>query len=263
MGYATPADVPVTDDYAAHLARDSAEPGTDYATPYGTDLRMAGAGVVSVVDHSPSGGEGRRVSVDLDDGRRVSYIHLSVIVAVLGQRVGRDQRGLIWSGGSGWGENDYYDPHVHVSLWERPGLPYAETVDFEHHTGGDTPPPAITQRNEDEMYLVWYGDTIPEQGWLMTSTAQVGVRSERDYGLLKRVIDSDQSAATPAHFNYAERDIINGYLRELATTTAHNGPPTGGTPDTASLVIPAWVGGIFLGLIGVVELVRFIVDLAT
>lgn len=154
-GYATPADVWISATWQSHKNRNppSAEPGTDYATAYGTDLRMAGAGVISVVDTSPGGGEGRRVSVDLDDGRRVSYLHLSKISCWVGQRVGRGSTGLIWSGASGQGQEWYYGPHVHVSLWERPGMSYASTIDFENYVGDPTPIPAPVPIpiDEDEM----------------------------------------------------------------------------------------------------------------
>ena len=54
-----------------------------------------------------------------------------------GQRVSRGQ-GIAVSGASGYGDNWYYGPHVHVSLWERPGMPFNQTIDFMNCVGGGT-----------------------------------------------------------------------------------------------------------------------------
>lgn len=151
--YLVPASVAVSSSWQDHRDRTppSAEPGTDYATAYGTDLAAAASGFVSVIDTSPGGGEGRRLSIDLDDGRRVSYIHLSRVAASIGQRITRGQRGFIWSGASGYGSDWYYGPHVHVSLWERPGMAYADTIDFQRYVGEpDVPPPPPPDPEESE-----------------------------------------------------------------------------------------------------------------
>lgn len=150
--YLVPANVPISCSWQCHRDRPnggSPEPGTDYATAYGVDIAMAEAGTVSVIDTSPGGGEGRRLSIDLDDGRRVSYIHLSQIMARVGQRVSRGQRGLALSGASGNGSDWYYGPHVHVSLWQRPGMAYRDTIDFERYVG-NPPAPKPPPDNEDE-----------------------------------------------------------------------------------------------------------------
>lgn len=134
MGYQKPCTAPISDDFAAHQARNSVEPGTDYACAYGTAIKAAESGIVSLADSGNGGGDGRRVSIDLDDGRRVSYIHLSRVDVGGGQRVTRGQRvGL--SGASGFGDDWYYGPHVHVSLWKRPGLAFSDTIDFQPHVG--------------------------------------------------------------------------------------------------------------------------------
>lgn len=156
----------VSCDWQCHRNRPnggSPEPGTDYATPYGTDLAMAEDGTVSVVDHSNQGGEGRRVSIDLDNGQRVSYIHLAHIYTRVGARVRRGQRGICLSGASGYGKDWYYGPHVHVSLWARPGMAYRNTIDFERYVGEPAglpdpepfPPPALPEppEEEDDMQL--------------------------------------------------------------------------------------------------------------
>lgn len=137
MSYVVPCNAPISDNYQAHKNRNSAEPGTDYACAYGTDIVAAGNGTVVVVHNSSSGAAGRRVTIDLDDGRRVSYIHLSHVYATVAQRV-RAGQVIAKSGASGFGKDWYYGPHVHVSLWERPGLSYADTIDFEKYlSSGD------------------------------------------------------------------------------------------------------------------------------
>lgn len=141
--YVAPANVPVSCNWKCHKNRPnggSPEPGTDYATAYGTDLAMAGDGTVAIVDNSASGGEGRRLSINLADGRRVDYIHLSRIRVKVGERVKRGQKGVCNSGASGYGNDWYYGAHVHVSLWERPGMPYRDTIDFEKYVGTPAPP---------------------------------------------------------------------------------------------------------------------------
>lgn len=143
MSYCTPADVGISDDRAAHLARGSAEPGTDYKTAYGTDLRAPGGGRIIGVDHSPGGPEGRRLTFLMDNGEVIDWIHLSGISASPGQRVEWGQTGIARSGASGFGRDWYYGPHLHVTRRARVGLPYSQTLDFEDALGG-APAPAAT-----------------------------------------------------------------------------------------------------------------------
>lgn len=163
MGYITPADVGISDDYRAHKRRNSKEPGTDYKTAYGTPCRAAGAGVVSVVDHSNRGAEGRRLSIDLYDGRRVSYIHLSKIGVQLGDHVNAGQF-VMESGASGFGQDWYYGPHIHVSLWERPGLAYADTIDFEKYLNSGNNNSNKFYNGEDEEMPISYINVPGEAG---------------------------------------------------------------------------------------------------
>lgn len=135
MSYLAPAEVGISDNYAAHIARDSAEPGTDYKTAYGTDLRVPAKGKIIVADRSNEGAEGRRLSILLDDGRVVDWIHLASIQASVGDRVSRGQRGVAKSGASGFGKDRRYGPHVHVTLRARRGLPFEQTLNFENFLG--------------------------------------------------------------------------------------------------------------------------------
>jgi murein DD-endopeptidase MepM/ murein hydrolase activator NlpD len=143
--YLPPANVNISDDYTAHVKRNSAEPGTDYETPYGTPVFAAHDGVVTLVDPSYSGADGARVTIKLNDGRVVSYIHLSAVKVKRGDKV---KRGTVLglSGASGYGKARYYGPHVHVSLWDSEGLPYKATIDFERFVS--------TNSKEDEEMII-------------------------------------------------------------------------------------------------------------
>lgn len=135
MGYVTPADVAVSDTRAGHVARGSKEPGTDYATAYGTDLRAPEDGIIINVDHNNGGAEGRRISFEITSGERtgevIDWIHLSKIMMSVGQRIGKGTKGIALSGASGFGVDWYYGPHVHVTRRARRGLPFSQTLDFQ------------------------------------------------------------------------------------------------------------------------------------
>jgi len=138
MAYVTPADVGVSDNWQDHMNRSSAEPGTDYGTAYGTNLRAPESGVVIGVDRDPGGPAGRRLTLLLDDGRVVDWIHLSEIWVNVGDRFSRGQTGLALSGASRYGVNwpDDMGPHVHVTLRADRGRPFADTLNFEDYVGG-------------------------------------------------------------------------------------------------------------------------------
>lgn len=132
MTYITPADVPISATWQDHKNRNppSKEPGTDFATPYGTNLRMPGNGVITIVDNDPSGAEGRRLEMLMDNGEIIDYIHLDSIQGTVGENFTKGQLGLCISGASGNGVNWFYGPHVHVTRRAHGGIPYADSIDF-------------------------------------------------------------------------------------------------------------------------------------
>lgn len=160
-GYLRPCDARISSTWQGHRDRSpsSSEPGTDWACAYGTPLAAAGAGRVADVKHTTTGATGRYVTIDLDDGRRVRYLHLSRISVSVGQRVTRGQI-FARSGASGFGSNWGYGAHVHVTLWERHGYSFGRnaTLDFEKHLGA-VAAPAVTEtaspvgEEEDDMYI--------------------------------------------------------------------------------------------------------------
>lgn len=151
MSYLVPCSAPISDNYQAHKNRNSAEPGTDYACAYGTDVVAGASGVVAVVVTGNGGAAGRRVTIDLDDGRRLSYIHLSQTYVKAGQRVSAGQV-IAKSGASGFGQDWHYGPHVHVSLWERPGMNWADTINFELYVGASDN--VVIEIGVDEMIYI-------------------------------------------------------------------------------------------------------------
>jgi murein DD-endopeptidase len=249
MGYVSPAGVVVTSTYWEHRNRNppSAEPGTDYATAYGSRFRMAGDGVVSVVDPSNGGGEGRRLSVDLDDGRRVSYIHLATLSAYVGQRVYRGEDAPATTGASGNGSDWWYGPHVHVTLHERPGLPYWDSIDFEAYIDPPEPP---DDEEEDDMANGGYyarGDISPSVYWIDQATG------------FRRPVGSGELTSAQA-FNQATGGKYGaGYVAMMAQAE-FDAIPVADPASAGSLTTPAYAIGVILGLIGLVEVVRFVLD---
>lgn len=178
MGYTTPADVGISDDRAAHLARDSAEPGTDYKTKYGTDLRAPGHGRVIGIDHSNDGPEGRRLTFLMDNGEVIDWIHLSKIMARFNDRIAPGQLGVALSGASGWGRDWYYGEHLHVTRRARIGLPYRTTLDFEAAierarpaSTASSPTPTNTITNPEEYPNMFYAIVGGQEGapWYLVS----------------------------------------------------------------------------------------------
>jgi murein DD-endopeptidase MepM/ murein hydrolase activator NlpD len=113
-----PVTAPITDNFAAHKARKSVNPGTDYACPVGTPVVSVGSGdgVVTKVVTSISGAGGRMVHIKYNSYEwNVDYLHLSRVDVVAGQVVKQGQViGL--SGASGKGSERGYGPHLHFSF---------------------------------------------------------------------------------------------------------------------------------------------------
>lgn len=117
--------------WRAHINRGtpSVEPGTDYYTPVGTPLKAASSGVVADIGTSIKPATGYYITLDLDDGRRVRYLHLSRIDVSYGQRVQWGQViGL--TGATGYGEYDWSwnvaetgGAHVHMTVFPWHGYP--------------------------------------------------------------------------------------------------------------------------------------------
>jgi len=112
-----PVNAPITDNFAAHKARKSVNPGTDYAVPIGTPVvAVGGGGVVTKIVNNISGAGGRMVHIKFNSYEwSCDYLHLSRIDVAVGQTVAQGQViGL--SGASGKGSERGYGPHLHFSF---------------------------------------------------------------------------------------------------------------------------------------------------
>jgi len=110
-----PVEAGISDNFAAHKARGSVNPGTDYVVGIGTPVVAVADAVIVGVNHSIAGGGGRMIFLDTTtDGYNFDYLHLSRIDVTVGQAVKQGQViGL--SGASGKGMERGYGPHLHFS----------------------------------------------------------------------------------------------------------------------------------------------------
>lgn len=163
-GYLRPTTITaISSSHAGHKNRTppSQEPGTDYPCAYGSNVMAAEDGTIVDLSYSTSGGTGRYITIDLADGRRVRYLHLSQVLGTRGQKVKRGQV-IAKSGASGFGREWGYGAHVHVSLWD--GHRYAfgpnGTMDFAPQVGNDNDGPTFNQ------------DVANRQAWLNQSRGE-------------------------------------------------------------------------------------------
>lgn len=152
--YIRPVDYPVSDGFAAHVARGSANPGTDYAAPVGTPVRAPAGGRIVNVDTDPGGEGGRMVGLDTYDGDGFDFLHLERIDVSLGQYVNQGDV-IALTGNSGTASTG---PHLHLSFRRRQGFHFVDAgnEDFEAFllspaNTGSTPISTIFQ--EDDMAI--------------------------------------------------------------------------------------------------------------
>jgi murein DD-endopeptidase MepM/ murein hydrolase activator NlpD len=110
-----PVQAGISDNFAAHQARKSVNPGTDYVVGIGVPVVAVADGVVVGTTTTISGAGGRMVFLDTTtDGYNFDYLHLSRVDVAPGQAVKQGQViGL--SGASGKGSERGYGPHLHFS----------------------------------------------------------------------------------------------------------------------------------------------------
>jgi hypothetical protein len=148
--------------WAAHTNRGvpSVEPGVDYYCPRGTPVKAAASGRVSDVGDSIMPATGRYVTIDLDDGRRVRYLHLERRHVKVGDRVQWGQH-IADSGATGYGEADWSwnvagtgGAHVHMTLFRNHSYTFGRyaTLDPERYMAANqaTPTPSTPAGEEDE-----------------------------------------------------------------------------------------------------------------
>jgi murein DD-endopeptidase MepM/ murein hydrolase activator NlpD len=240
MGYLLPTTAAVSATWQEHRDREppSAEPGTDYACAYGTPLLAPAPGVVSAASNSTSGGTGRYCTIQLDDGRAVRFLHLSAIHVQPGDRV---ERGVIFadSGASGFGLDWGYGAHVHVTLWEQPGLSVADSIDFA--TYADAPDEA-TERMEDDMPAFFEPNVIVwPNGWANSYDDQVWA------GMRGYVNDPNNPGNQWIRDTYVRESwaAVDGIQQRQAEAVQVSQAGTGGAETRWALALTA---GILLGV---------------
>ena len=123
----------VSDDFAAHVRRGSVNPGTDYVCARNTPVVASRAGTVTLADNDNGGSGGRMVIINHGGGVTTEYLHFQQVQVAANSSVAQGQQiGL--SGGSGYGSDSYYGPHVHIALKLN-----GTNVDFENYVGTDGP----------------------------------------------------------------------------------------------------------------------------
>lgn len=136
-GYARPVE-PVNgsiSSWRSHTNRNppSSEPGVDYYTPTGTPVKAAASGRVVDTGDSVYPATGRYVTIDLDDGRRVRYLHLLSRSVGVGDRVQWGQViGL--SGASGYGSDFFGEPYRNDAFWRNTGGDHVHMTLFRNHS---------------------------------------------------------------------------------------------------------------------------------
>jgi hypothetical protein len=151
MPYIYPTDTTnVSDSFQDHVNRGSVNPGTDYTAAYGSPVYAVASGTVTDASNSNGGGGGRTVHIDHDDGSGSDYLHLSQVTTGAGQWV--DQGALLgYSGASGYGQDWYYGPHLHISFRYNHAHGYGNSgnVDFDAIMRSQPAPTPEPPRKED------------------------------------------------------------------------------------------------------------------
>lgn len=182
-------DAVISDSWRGHKNRypPSSEPGTDYGVMRGTLVLAATAGIIVDAKHTNSTATGRYVALQSDDGNYLRYLHLDSVSRSIGTSVARGDV-IAVSGASGFGDDTYYGPHVHVSLWAGTTpwkVGFANTVDFENYTESPRRSTEIIRRNNNMasfFHLANYdgshtwalaGDGNGSAAWLQTMDRSV------------------------------------------------------------------------------------------
>jgi murein DD-endopeptidase MepM/ murein hydrolase activator NlpD len=127
----------VTSSFQDHKNRTPASrnPGTDYGVATGTPVKAIADGTISGIVETFRGAGGRMIFQSFAGGYNADYLHMSRIDVKPGQEVKQGQViGL--SGGSGFGSETGYAPHLHLAI-RRGGSPSmgVGNIDFETLVG--------------------------------------------------------------------------------------------------------------------------------
>jgi murein DD-endopeptidase MepM/ murein hydrolase activator NlpD len=263
MGYALPTTTDwVTASWQDHKNRNppSSEPGTDYGSAYDSPLYAVADGTVRYVKTSNSEATGRVIEYQLDDGRTTRSLHLAEVWVQVGQRVSKGQQ-IGRTGASGFGSNWGYGAHLHQTLWPG-GAWQAPTIDFALYVGEDPPPPPPpppAPRIGEDMGTLYYqtADDLPNGPILTFAYAGSGE------GTAAWLEIADVTLANRIAANTLSGQAI--HLSRGTYTAWHSAylsdtPPSSDPQQQEPLVRPAWTIGFILGVIGFIEVVKFILD---
>ncbi len=101
---------------------------------YGDGILAGAEGVVVRISKTYFSGAGRFVQMAHNVEGHLTYsyyIHLASVAVKVGQRLSRGQR-LGTMGGSGFGRNKYYTPHLHTEIWQYVLRPRRNGADRTH-----------------------------------------------------------------------------------------------------------------------------------
>jgi murein DD-endopeptidase MepM/ murein hydrolase activator NlpD len=103
-----------SDDFKDHIKRKSVNPGSDFPVAYGSAVKAAHDGKVTIADNDNGGAGGRMI--EITSGKlKTQYLHLSKMTVKNGQKVKAGQViGLV--GGSGFGKDRHYGTHLHFAV---------------------------------------------------------------------------------------------------------------------------------------------------
>lgn len=236
MSYSRPVDPTGTSTWLAHTRRrpPSQEAGVDYYCDIGTAIHAAGDGSVFAIGGSVAEATGRYLTIDLDDGRRVRYLHLQRCLVSTRQRVSRGDV-VAYSGASGYGSEffgasgmrdfpwaDTGGPHVHVTLWNTHGYsfgPQAGTLDFDAFADGDD------TLWEDDMF------TDADRNLLQDVKNKLSIPGDVGYGR-PEVIQQQVDALSQSIARVAAGHILFPGARYYAFEAIVNALRRGGDTDT-------------------------------
>ncbi|QKY80395.1 lysin A [Microbacterium phage Pabst] len=226
-GYLRPVSDPsISSSWQGHKNRKppSQEPGTDYSCAYGSTIFAPEDGVIVDRKDSTSTATGRYLTLDLNDGRRVRFLHLSRSVVAVGTRVTRGQT-IAYSGASARGKEWGVGAHVHVTLWDFQKYVFGPngTMDFVTQIGGDNDGAAPVSGNK----LTWDRQAfLVSRGWNIAVDGIEGPATKTAYrqyqealkkmGLYHGAIDGIWGAGTQAahqqHWNDLNAKVPQGAL---------------------------------------------------
>jgi murein DD-endopeptidase len=186
MTWIRPVEAKISDTFDGHKNRKppSINPGTDYAVATGTPIKAIADGTISGVIPTFAGAGGRMIFMTFPSGHKADYLHMSRIDVKGGQEVKKgDIIGL--SGGSGFGKENGYAPHLHLSF--RVGGQSANgagNIDFEAFLGSPVAAPisaSATPQPKATRATIKRGSKGADVVYLQ---GKLGLKADGDFGPL-------------------------------------------------------------------------------